>query len=56
MGYALALSTSNILKSTSFDGVTTIIFDEFIIDKGCYHYLQNEVESMLEMVDFDDVH
>ena len=51
MGYALALSTSNILKSTSFDGVTTIIFDEFIIDKGCYHYLQNEVESMLEMVE-----
>lgn len=48
MGYTIALSTSNILKSTSFDGVTTIIYDEFIIDKGCYHYLQNEVEAMLE--------
>lgn len=51
MGYTLALSTSNILKSTSFDGVTTIIFDEFIIDKGCYHYLQNEVEQLLDTVE-----
>lgn len=49
MGYTIALSTANILKSTSFDGVTTIIFDEFIIDKGCYHYLQNEVEQLLEL-------
>lgn len=48
-GYAIALSTSMILKSTSFDKVTTIIFDEFIIDKGCYHYLPNEVESFLEL-------
>ena len=51
MGYTMALSTSNILKSTSFDGVTTIIFDEFIIDKGCYHYLQNEVEQLLDLVE-----
>ena len=48
-GYAIALSTSMILKSTSFDKVTTIIFDEFIIDKGCYHYLPNEVEAFLEL-------
>ena len=51
MGYTMALSTSNILKSTSFDGVDTIIFDEFIIDKGCYHYLSNEVEQMLDLVE-----
>ena len=51
MGYTIALSTANILKSTSFDGVTTIIFDEFIIDKGCYHYLQNEVEQMLDLIE-----
>ena len=51
MGYTMALSTANILKSTSFDGVTTIIFDEFIIDKGCYHYLQNEVEQLLDLVE-----
>lgn len=51
MGYTIALSTSNILKSTSFDKVKYIIFDEFIIDKGCYHYLQNEVEQMLDLVE-----
>ena len=51
MGYALALSVANILKSTSFNKVTTIIFDEFIIDKGCYHYLQNEVEQLLDIVE-----
>ena len=43
-GWALPLSTSNIKKSFDFTGVTTIIFDEFIIDnKGVYHYLKNEV-------------
>lgn len=51
MGYALALSVANILKSTSFNKVTTIIFDEFIIDKGCYHYLSNEVEQLLDIVE-----
>lgn len=51
MGYVLPLSVANILKSTSFNKVTTIIFDEFIIDKGCYHYLQNEVEQLLDLVE-----
>lgn len=50
-GYIFPLSTSNILKSVNFDKVTTIIFDEFIIDKGTYHYLQNEVETFLEFVE-----
>lgn len=50
-GYALSLSTANILKSTSFSKVTTIIFDEFIIDKGCYHYLQNEVTQLLDIIE-----
>ncbi len=50
-GYAIALSTANILKSTSFAKVKTIIFDEFIIDKGVYHYLQNEVTQMLDIVE-----
>lgn len=48
-GYAMSLSTANILKSSSFEKVDTIIFDEFIIDKGCYHYLQNEVVQLLEL-------
>ena len=51
IGYALPLSTANILKSASFANVDTIIFDEFIIDKGCYHYLQNEVEQMLDIIE-----
>lgn len=50
-GYPLALSVANILKSTSFSKVKWIIFDEFIIDKGCYHYLQNEVTQLLDIVE-----
>ena len=48
-GYAMALSTSKILKSNPYPKVTKIIFDEFIIDKGVYHYLPNEVEYFLDL-------
>lgn len=51
IGYAIPMSTANILKSASFTKVKTIIFDEFIIDKGCYHYLQNEVVQFLDVVE-----
>ena len=50
-GYAIPLSTANILKSTSFSKVNLIIFDEFIIDKSTYHYLRNEVEALLDIVE-----
>lgn len=50
-GYAIALSTANILKSSTYDKVKTIIFDEFIIDKGAYHYLANEVTQMLDLIE-----
>ena len=50
-GYAVALSTANILKSTSFAKVKNIVFDEFIIDRGAYHYLPNEVEKMLDIIE-----
>lgn len=50
-GYSIALSTANILKSTTYDNVDTIIFDEFIIDKGNYHYLANEVEKTLDLIE-----
>ena len=50
-GYAIALSTSNILKSTSFPKVKTIIYDEFIIDKGVYHYLKDEPIKFLDAVE-----
>lgn len=47
-GYAMPLSTSKIEKSTAFPLVTKIGFDEFIIDKGVYHYLPNEIDYFLE--------
>ena len=50
-GYAIPLSIANILKSSTYERVTTIIFDEFIIDKGCYHYLQNEVIQLLDIIE-----
>lgn len=48
-GYAIPLSTSNILKSTAFPNVDLIIFDEFLIDVGNYRYLKNEVVKFLEL-------
>lgn len=52
-GYAVPLSTANILKSTAFPKVKTIIFDEFILDgaSGTYHYLRNEVTMMLDVIE-----
>lgn len=47
-GTAMALSTSKIEKSTAYPRVSTIIFDEFILDKGYYHYLPDEVTYFLE--------
>lgn len=47
-GYSYPLSKAITLKSNEFPTVTKIIFDEFIIDKGSYHYLANEVEMFLE--------
>lgn len=50
-GFAMPLSIANILKSSTYNNVDTIIFDEFIIDKGCYHYLSNEVIQMLDVIE-----
>lgn len=47
-GWAIALSTSQKEKSTSYPNVDKIIFDEFIIDKTAYHYLKNEVMVFLD--------
>lgn len=47
----MPLSIANILKSSSYENVDTILFDEFIIDKGTYHYLQDEVTAMLELIE-----
>lgn len=48
LGYATALSTANILKSTNFAKVKTIVFDEFLLGPGVFHYLPNEVEAFLD--------
>ena len=45
IGYFFALSQAQAKKSIAFPNVTTIIFDEFIIDKGALHYLPNEVKA-----------
>lgn len=52
-GYAVPLSTANILKSTSFPDVKTIIFDEFLLDGACgtYKYLRNEVTMLLDITE-----
>lgn len=51
-GYAVPLSTANILKSTAFPNVKTIIYDEFLLDNGgTYRYLKNEVTMMLDVIE-----
>ena len=47
-GRAMVLSTSKIKKSVAMPNVDLIIFDEFIIDKGVYHYLPGDVVYFLE--------
>lgn len=51
-GYAVPLSTSNILKSTAFPKVKYIIFDEFLLPAGgTYRYLKNEVNMFLDLME-----
>ncbi|MBR5795281.1 MAG: phage DNA encapsidation protein [Erysipelotrichaceae bacterium] len=51
-GFAVPLSTANILKSTAFPKVKYIVFDEFLIDdSGVYKYLKNEVQLMLDLIE-----
>lgn len=51
-GYAVPLSTANILKSTPFPNVTTILFDEFLLDTGgTYRYLKHEVTMFLDVIE-----
>jgi hypothetical protein len=47
-GYFIPLSTSSKEKSTSYEKVNKIIYDEFLIDKGAYRPLTNEVDIYLE--------
>ncbi len=45
IGYFIALSKGQTYKSMSFDKVTSILFDEFLIDKGTMHYLPDEAKA-----------
>ena len=49
IGFFVALSTAQKLKSKSYPLVTTMIFDEFILEKGALHYLPNEVDAFLNL-------
>lgn len=49
MGFGMTLSTASQLKSREFPNVKNLIYDEFIIDKGVYHYLRNEVHDFLDI-------
>lgn len=48
-GYCIVLSTAKIEKSVSYPFVNKIIFDEFLIEKGHYKYLPDEVGSFLNL-------
>lgn len=50
-GDLVPLSTSTQLKSIDWDEVETVIFDEFIIDKGRIVYLKNEAHILLELME-----
>ena len=51
-GYAVPLSTSNILKSTAFPKVKYIVFDEYLLNSGgTYRYLRNEMGLFLDLVE-----
>lgn len=45
MGFFVSLSTAQTMKSVSFPKVKTIIFDEFIIERGALHYLPDEANT-----------
>lgn len=48
IGYVESLTKGKVLKSSDYSDVDLIIFDEFIIDKGVYRYLDDEVTYFLE--------
>ena len=50
IGYGMTLSTAQNLKSTNFNKVKNIIFDEFI-PQGGKHYLKDEVYIFLNLIE-----
>lgn len=50
-GYGMTLSTAQQLKSTNFNDVYYLVFDEFLIEDGQGHYLKNEVLAFLGLIE-----
>lgn len=51
-GYALPLSSADSLKSSTYENVDTIIYDEFMLKEGStQHYLRNEPEFILDLIE-----
>lgn len=51
-GYALPLSSADSLKSSSYEDVDIIIYDEFQLKDGTtQHYLKNEPEIILDLIE-----
>ena len=50
-GFGVTLSTAQQLKSTNFSSVKYIIFDEAFLEEGQGHYLKNEVEIFLGLLE-----
>lgn len=48
-GFGFVLSTASNKKSISYPNVTTLIFDEFLLDKGNVTYLQDEPGKLLNL-------
>ncbi|MBQ1551530.1 MAG: phage DNA encapsidation protein [Bacilli bacterium] len=51
-GYAMPLSASDSLKSSTYENVDFIIYDEFMLKEGStQHYLRNEPEIILDLIE-----
>lgn len=48
-GYGFILSTANNKKSISYPNITTLIYDEFLLDKGNQMYLSDEPIKLLNL-------
>lgn len=48
-GYGFTLSIANNKKSISYPNITTLIFDEFLIDKGNQQYIPDEPVKLLNL-------
>lgn len=53
-GYAKRLTEAQDLKSASFDDVTTIIFDEYAIEKNRRYYLTGEGMIIARIIRFSN--